>query len=313
MQAALWMMTKEFNENEKKHSRLTFYEDSLWFFIGHVLPHASHLAAHTTRRVCACHGTRSLLPLFLSRHPQPEWFGQEDQPHSEAESYTDFIFQVPKEKEISWCYLGRSWWPLNFMIKYIDTICKELSESVWHSHSQMCWSPIAHPTRSLLKTPRLCQFERWLQVLEQSEHWSCRHSCSIKKMTYYVSISTKSYPETDLPYSHLHHSGNRAVDGKVHTPAQSVCRLCHSWRMLTHPLWLAGKETGHFVAEITDKIGFYEDDLLGGLELTSGAFLYIFSYLFQCCAFCWRALIWKSFSKSICNILQNVCAKVLLH
>ena len=33
------------------------------------------------------------------------------------------------------------------MIKCNDTICKELSESVSHSHSLMCWNPIVHPRK----------------------------------------------------------------------------------------------------------------------------------------------------------------------
>ena len=42
-------MTKGFNKNEKKYSIMPFYEDSLKFFLGHVLPHASGpLLLHTS-------------------------------------------------------------------------------------------------------------------------------------------------------------------------------------------------------------------------------------------------------------------------
>ena len=96
MQSALWIMTKEFKENKNKYSRLTFYEDSLYFFISHVLPHASPLATHTARRISTFHRTRSPPPLFLARQPQPDWFGNKDQPHCEAESWTLNFFKYLK-------------------------------------------------------------------------------------------------------------------------------------------------------------------------------------------------------------------------
>ena len=118
-------------------------------------------------------------------------------------------------------------------------------EVQWHDLKRALWvglaqplfdvlEPIVHPTKppEIAKSPPLKDgFKFWNTLIIDHVQIPVAIHVPLKKDL--VCFHFQKVQRPTFPYSYLHHSGNRVDDGKGHTPAQSMCRLCHSWRMLS--------------------------------------------------------------------------------